>query len=223
MTASDDPEVSPWLTIPWEDYEGHMGSPSVGQLQMLNEVLADVLREERPRALAVLGCATGNGFEHLDPQVTRLALGIDLNPNYLAVARRRFGRNLPGLLLVCGDLARFELAPGSLDLVHAALVLEYVEPHLVIRRAARWLRPGGTLAVVLQPSSECSGKVSATSFASLRCLEGVMRLVEPAVVRALALQAGLVEVKAETLVLESGKSFFLARYRSPAAGGAVPP
>jgi len=214
MNASDDPAGNPWLSIRWQEYEGHMGSPSVGQLQMLSDVFAQVLREERPRTLAVLGCATGNGFEHVDPEVTRVTVGIDLNLAYLAVARRRFVNRVPGLLLVCADLARFELAPGSLDLVHAALVLEYVDPSRLIHRAARWLRPGGTLAVLLQLPSERSGKVSATPFASLQRLEGVMRLVDPEVVRGAATRAGLVETRATTLVLDSGKSFFLARYRA---------
>jgi len=215
MSADDDPTGSPWLTIPWQEYEGHMGDPSVGQLRMLSEVFAEVLREVRPRTVAVLGCATGNGFEHIDPDVTGLTLGIDLNPAYLAVARGRFGSKVPGLSLVCADLARFELASGSLDLVHAALVLEYVDPDGLIRQAARWLRPGGTLAVLLQLPSEHAGKVSATPFASLRRLEGAMKLVEPKVVRTAASESGLVETQATTLVLDSGKSFFLARYRAP--------
>jgi hypothetical protein len=28
----------------------------------------------------VLGCATGNGFEHIDPLVTRRVVEIDINP-----------------------------------------------------------------------------------------------------------------------------------------------
>ena len=214
MSADDDCTGNPWLAIPWQEYEGHMGSPSVGQLQMLSDVFSQVLREARPRTLAVLGCATGNGFEDIDTSVTRLVLGLDLNPNYLAVARRRFASRVLGLHLVCADLARFELAPGSLDLVHAALVLEYVEPTSLIRKAARWLRPGGRLAVLLQLPSEHAGKVSATPFASLRRLEGAMKLVEPTVVGTAASESGLVETRATTLVLDSGKSFFLARYRA---------
>jgi len=214
MSADDDCTGNPWLAIPWQEYEGHMGDPSVGQLQMLSEVFAEVLREVRPRTVAVLGCATGNGFEHVDTAVTRVAVGIDVNPDYLAVACRRFGKSVAGLSLVCADLACFDLAPHSLDLVHAALVLEYVEPVGLIRRAARWLRPGGTLAVLLQLPSEHSGKVSATPFTSLRRLEGVMKLVEPTVVGTAASESGLVETRATTLVLDSGKSFFLARYRA---------
>lgn len=220
MSADDSRTSNPWLSIPWQDYEGHMGSPSVGQLQMLSEVFVQVLREVRPRSLAVLGCATGNGFEHVDPVVTRLALGVDLNLAYLAEVCRRFGESVPGLSLVCADLARFDLAPRTLDLVHAALLLEYVEPVGLIRRAARWLRPGGTLAIVLQLPSERSGKVSATPFTSLQRLEGAMKLAEPEVVRSAASSAGLVETQATTRVLESGKSFFLARYH--AAEGVVP-
>jgi ABC-type sugar transport system substrate-binding protein len=31
-----------------------------------------------------VGCAAGNGFEHVDPRVTRTVVGIDINPDYLA-------------------------------------------------------------------------------------------------------------------------------------------
>ena len=60
--------TNPWLTIPAEDYEAHMASPEVGQLQVLNQLFKMVLEEHRPESLAVLGCSTGNGFEHIDPQ-----------------------------------------------------------------------------------------------------------------------------------------------------------
>ena len=81
---------NPWLTISAEDYEAHMASPEVGQLQVLNQLFKVVLEEHRPESMAVLGCSTGNGFEHIDPSTTRRVVGIDINPSYLAVARKRF-------------------------------------------------------------------------------------------------------------------------------------
>jgi hypothetical protein len=83
-------ESNPWLEIPAGDYEGHMGSPQVGQLQMLNSLFKRVLAETHPAAMVVLGCATGNGFEHFDPAVTRYILGVDINPAYLAITRERY-------------------------------------------------------------------------------------------------------------------------------------
>ena len=74
---------NPWLSIPIDDYEGHMGSPAVAQLQPLSELFAGVLASSRPKSLAVFGCAAGNGFEHIDPSITERVVGVDINPAYL--------------------------------------------------------------------------------------------------------------------------------------------
>ena len=87
---------NPWLAIPWQDYEGHMISPEVGQLQLLSRRFGEALRRYRPASAAILGCATGNGLEHVDPAVTRTVVGLDVNPAHLAVARRRFADAIEG-------------------------------------------------------------------------------------------------------------------------------
>lgn len=56
---------NPWLKINSEEYEGHMSSPGVGQQQMLNKIFADVINKSSYQSIAVLGCSTGNGLEHL--------------------------------------------------------------------------------------------------------------------------------------------------------------
>src|SRR5688572_29600439 len=81
---------TPWLTIPLDDYERHMALPSVGQAQLLGELLADAIHVHRPLSVAVLGCAGGNGFDCIPANVERL-VGVDINADYVAVARRRFG------------------------------------------------------------------------------------------------------------------------------------
>jgi SAM-dependent methyltransferase len=83
---------NPWLTIPAADYEGHMGPAGVGQLAPLQDIFARVYRELRPARVAVLGCGTGNGLDAIDPAVTERLVGVDLNPEYIALARRRHAR-----------------------------------------------------------------------------------------------------------------------------------
>lgn len=80
---------NPWLDIPLDDYEGHMSSPAVAQLQALNELFAAVLASLRPKSLVVFGCAAGNGFEHIDPCVTERVVGVDINPAYLQALKER--------------------------------------------------------------------------------------------------------------------------------------
>src|SRR6476646_10390128 len=66
----------------------------------------------------------------------------------------RLGERFPNpdfeLDIRCADLADVVLEPGEFDLVHAGLVLEYVEWPLLLPRVAASLTSGGVLSVVLQ-------------------------------------------------------------------------
>jgi hypothetical protein len=61
--------MNPWLTIPLADYEGHMESPDVDQSALSSDIFRAALIRHRPHALAVLGCAGGNGFDQIDPGI----------------------------------------------------------------------------------------------------------------------------------------------------------
>jgi LmbE family N-acetylglucosaminyl deacetylase len=66
---------NPWLDIPADDYVGHMSDAVVAQHPALNRILRETLEDVRPASVLVLGCSTGNGFEHIDPGATsRVAL-----------------------------------------------------------------------------------------------------------------------------------------------------
>ncbi len=197
---------NPWLSIPAADYEGHMASHGVQQLQYLGAVFGELIAAHRPRDLAVLGCATGNGFERIPP-ATRTVIGLDINPDYLAIARARHARRLPGLRLVCADLSAYAPEPRSLDLIFAGLLLEYVDPRVVIAKADVWLRDPGVLAVVLQLPAPGAGPVTATPYESLKALEPVMQLVDAGEVGRLAAARGFTEVDARVDTLPTGKEF----------------
>ena len=87
-----------WLKIPLSDYEGHMGSDTVRQLEPLAGLFGRALELCKPRSVAILGVAGGNGLERIDCNVTRI-VGIDINPEYLKTVRERHG-TLPGLELL---------------------------------------------------------------------------------------------------------------------------
>ena len=213
MTDADAHRPNPWLSIPLEDYEGHMASPNVRQLQYLSRVFGELLGEFEPESVAVLGVAGGSGLERVDPRRVKRVVGVDINPAYLDLARSRHGERLPGLELVCGDIASCELPHSYFDLVYAALVFEYLDPAVVVERIAEWLAPGGVAGALLQlPSASC-GTVSETPFQSVRVLEPHIRLVDPAVLRALFARRGFDEIRSGTETLEGGKRFFLGIYR----------
>ncbi|MCL6100818.1 MAG: class I SAM-dependent methyltransferase [Bacteroidetes bacterium] len=174
---------NPWLKISSEDYEGHMSAPNVMQLQMLNKIFADVLNKFLPKSIAVLGCTTGNGFEHLIGKDIEQIVGVDINPEYLSVCSKRFAEKLPQLKLICEDLSKVNLPNSTFDLIHAALVLEYVDTEMLLAKISWWLKPNRILSVVLQLPSAVSPLVSETPYRSLQKLNKYIQLVNPAELR----------------------------------------
>jgi hypothetical protein len=61
---------NPWFSIPLADYEGHMKSADVQQLDALAELFAEAIAYWRPESIAVLGVAGGNGLDRIDRSVT---------------------------------------------------------------------------------------------------------------------------------------------------------
>ena len=193
----------PWLDIPAADYEGHMRA--VGQAEVLREMFARLVTESRPARVAVLGCTTGADLALLDPNATELAVGVDINPSYIEIAATRLRRLGEKLRLVTGDVVSAELPPGPYDLVHAALLLEYVDPDVLFARARSWLAPAGTLSVITQEPAPELPAVSETEFESLRALDGRMTLRNAGAVAALATHAGFVLASRRTVKLPSGR------------------
>ena len=194
-----------------------MGSPEVAQLSFLSRVFGGLLTEFDPVSLVVLGCATGNGFELVRPERVRRLVGLDINQEYLDICRKRHGGRIPGMELVCADVTSFEFESRSMDFIHAALFLEYVDPAVVVEKASRWLRPGGILAAVLQLPVEKRGNVSDTGFTSLMTLEPVIALVEPGHLECIVQRYGFSRVKSARETLGSGKEFFVGVYRLEAS------
>ena len=134
-------------------------------------------------------------------------VAVDINDEYLGILKKRFRSSLPGLQVMCADATRVDIEPGSLDHVHAGLILEYVKTKPLLKRAASWLKTGGVLSVILQLPSEESGPVTDTPFDSLKLLEPAMRLADPAEVTAEAHNLGLSRRKSFDVELMQGKKF----------------
>jgi len=186
-----------------------MGSPAVGQLPLLAGAFRSALARCRPGALLVLGCANGNGWEHIDPAVTRTVVGIDINAEYLAILRDRFPEPGYDLTLRCEDLATADLPTSAFDLVHGALILEYVDWRALVPKLACALRPAGTLSVVLQlPSPTCLA-VTPSAFASLLRLEPLFRFVETEEFLEAAKSSGLTLQERREMVAARDKAFLV--------------
>lgn len=203
---------NPWLRIPIRDYETHMAR--IGQSEALREIFARACLEARPRRILVLGCTAGGDFPLVDPEVTRLCVGVDLNPEALEEARRRgVERCCEEVRLIQGDLLDVALPDAGFDLIHAGLVLEYVDAARLFERIARWLDPDGTCVTVTQSPVDGIAAVSCTGHDSLHELSSTMTLRTPEEVKAIARGFGLQRCAARDVPLPGGKLFAVAEFR----------
>jgi SAM-dependent methyltransferase len=198
---------NPWLNIPLNDYETHMASPAVAQAQMLADIFADALTRYQPKSVAVLGCAGGNGFERVRADVTPRVVGIDINPRYIAQARRRFAERIPELELHVGDLQSDVFSIAPVELVSAGLVFEYIAADAVFTRIRQMLAPGGSVVTVVQLPSDTLPEVTPTPFTSLESLSSIMQLADPAALTAAAHTHGLRVAAVHAVTAHRGKRF----------------
>jgi len=204
----DDVRANPWLNIPLADYEGHMKSPGVRQAEALAELFAEVLAMRRPRSVAILGIAGGNGLEHVDASITKRVLGLDANAEYLNVAQQRY-RGTPGLELHQVDLANENVTIPPVTLVHAAMIFEHAGTGRCLENAIGLVEEGGALSVVLQLPSPLSSGVSSTAYPSMQNLRDHFSLIDPEEFTELLTQRNFTLAQQRQRPLAGGKAFWL--------------
>jgi SAM-dependent methyltransferase len=199
--------TNPWLALPLEDYEGHMGSETVNQLAPLADLFGEALARLRPRSVAVLGVAGGNGLQHVDGTITSRVVAIDLNPEYLAATRKRFP-DLRGLELHCVDLEGGPIDVEPVSLVHAALVFEHAGIGRCLENAIGLVAPGGHLSVVLQMPAEGREPVTPSSYPSMSALADGFTFVDPHRLRQVLAQHDMRLTHQARTALSTGKAFW---------------
>lgn len=197
---------NPWTVVQASDYEKHMGPEGADQLAPLSSIFQEVYLAAQPDRVLVLGCATGNGLEHVNPAVTQKVTGVDVNLQYLGIARQRFMHLGTKLELFCSEAEKFRAPAASFDLVHAALILEYLHPEPLVRRIAEWLAPAGTCCVVLQLPG---GDAPAAPSKPMQLIQKAMKLVPPDDLTRLFEHYGLSRKRTRTVPLKHGRSFWV--------------
>jgi predicted TPR repeat methyltransferase len=200
---------NPWSLVQASDYERHMGPKGVDQLGPLGALFQEVVLAAQPDRLMLVGCSTGNGLEHVDPSVTRRIVGVDVNLQHLGIARQRFFHLGPRLELFNADITEFRSPPGTFDLVHAALVLEYLHPEVLVRRVAEWLADRGTFSAVLQlPGGDPHEEPSR----AMQLITKAMKLLPPEELTELCEHYGLSLRRQREVPLRYGKRFWHGVY-----------
>ncbi len=200
---------NPWTVVQAGDYEKHMGPEGVDQLAPLSAIFQEVYLATQPDRVLLLGCATGNGLEHVNPAVTQKVIGVDVNLQYLGIARQRFMHLGAKLELYCSEAEKFRAPPASYDLVHAALIFEYLHPEPLVRRIAEWLAPSGTCCAVVQLPG---GESPVAPSKPMQIIEKAMKLVPPDELTRLFEHYGLSRKRTKTVPLRHGKSFWVGTF-----------
>ncbi len=169
---------NPWLEIPLADYEGHMASEAVRQLEPLAVLFSEVLARRQPESVALLGVAGGNGLDRIDCGTTHRIVGVDCNPSYIDAVRERFS-HLRGLELHCVDLAAARVELGPVELVHAALVFEHAGTKLCLENSLSLVAAGGAISIVLQLPATADANVGSSGIASIQKLKNHFHLIDP--------------------------------------------
>ena len=213
---------NPWLDIPLADYEAHMALPTVGQAQLIANELDILVRTYSPSSVAIIGCAGGNGFDCTVGSSVSRVVGVDINPQYVERARDRYKGRIPGLELHIADVQTSESLFDPVDLIYAALVLEYVDLGRTMSVLGSYCNANGVLAVLSQLPHETMAHVSPSPYTSLQLLAPGMRLISQEELQRQASQAGFAAVHSRITVSTGGKRFRIDefRVRAPAGAGA---
>jgi predicted TPR repeat methyltransferase len=171
-------QSSPWLAIPLADYERHMSAASVAQAAMLSDTLHQLVMASRPKSLALLGSAGGNGLERIDPLVTRRVVAVDLNAAFLEACGARHAQRFNKFEPVHCDLSDGLPFSDPVDLVYAALVVEYLDQDAFLAYAPSLVTNDGRIAFVFQNRDERATPVSDSGVHSLQWLSAVHTAVD---------------------------------------------
>lgn len=198
--------TNPWLEIPLGDYEKHMSHSSVGQLKLLNTLTKKYLELIKPTTCLFIGVAGGNGLEHIDTDVSKTVIGIDINQEYLDIAYQRHSNSINYLQLLKLDLTQHSQQVCSADFIWAALILEYTGIDKCLEFSKNNITPGGQLIVTIQSNNNLQS-VSPTGIESVKKAGEIFSVVEPEPMLAKANEMGFVLVSKEENQLPNGKVF----------------
>jgi len=168
--------MNPWESIPYNDYELHMKDETVGQLQVLSNIIRINLEKYKPKTALFFGCGGGNGFEHINKEYTRKVIGVDINSKYLDICRSKFSPRGFKLELICCDIEKTQLETGPIDYISCALFLEYVDWQKLILQIKEIMHSQSIFNIVIQKNNS-NQFVSQTGIKSLNALSSISRVI----------------------------------------------
>lgn len=124
-------------------------TPQVAQ-QQLTDTLADLAHVQNGAAVLDVGCGMGGSSIHLAKTRNCLVTGLTLSPvqRRWATLAARWHHVSPKTRFLCVDAEGVEFEPNSFDVVWSIECTEHLfDKGAFFRRAAKWLKPGGRVAI----------------------------------------------------------------------------
>lgn len=202
---------NPWLKIKHSDYENHM--IEIGQSHVLNSLTKYCLEKYQPKNFALLGCATGNGLEHVKFNVTDKVYAIDINQEYLNKTQEKFENQITNFELLKKDIQQEELAIKNIDLFFVGLVLEFVDPQKALNKIIETISKNGILFIVIQKNSQTT-IVSKSKYKSLKTLSDISNEVDENKIDSFIRLKNMELINKEEIELTKRKSFITLEYRN---------
>jgi len=110
-------------------------------------VIANQLATSQVKTIVDFGCGTGVLLDECSKHAERV-YGVDLVLDSAKLLKKEWG--LDKVTLMTPPEAATQIAPGSVDVILAAEVLEHIEPlEPTLEQFRTWLKPGGRLLVSL--------------------------------------------------------------------------
>lgn len=204
--------MNPWCEVDLRDYEGHMALPCVGQAAMLARELRHAVERTRPKSVALVGCAGGNGLDGIAGLGLERVVCVDVNPRFMEALQRRYSGKIQGLECHCCELELFRCA-APVELVFAGLIFEYTRLDEALDSIARLLAAGGHLFGVVQMAAPGISTVTASPYArALSSVGEAFNYISPGILAGTAARGALREREQRIVTLDSGKSFAVLEF-----------
>jgi 2-polyprenyl-3-methyl-5-hydroxy-6-metoxy-1,4-benzoquinol methylase len=178
---------------------------SVRQLAVLNSLTKKYLKNIESKICLFLGVAGGNGLEHIDNNITKTVIGIDINQDYLDTANERYKDKIPSLNLINFDITTSPEVLCNADFIWAALVLEYTGIDKSLEFAINNLLTGGHFVVSIQSNNGVQS-VRQSGIESVQKVETFFQLINPDILINKAMATELRLIESEELFFPNGKS-----------------
>ncbi len=118
--------INPWEEISLSDYENHMKSDSVMQLQKMSQMMKVQFNAYPVSSVMILGIAGGNGLKHIDKNKFKKVYGIDINKKYLKAVMERYSDISEILECIQLNLLEETYKLPQAELLIANLLIEYI-------------------------------------------------------------------------------------------------